>query len=458
MAPPHEDPRDAAMGLRVPPHNHEAEQALLGSVLLDNAAFDRVSDIVSAEHFYRVEHREIWSVLVRQIMSHRTADALTVFDALGRDLEYLTALTSSVSSSRSARRYAEIVNEHWRERRLITIGDEIVGDAYNAPDSGTCAERVDKAVTALLGVSAANDLREPRSIDQILGPWVDRLNDAASSEVELGIATGLRNLDKLTSGGMRRGELWVVGARPSMGKSALSLTIARNVAQRHRVLFLSQEDSEDMLVSRLVASAGRVNLADLRNPRHAPQEAWSGVTEGVEQLTPLHLSIDDQAGLTLMDVRRKIQQAKRRGGVDLVVVDYLQLMQGKAETRNRELGDIANGLKTAAKDFDITILLLSQLSRKADERSGPPQMSDLRESGDIEGAADFIGMLFREWMRKPSEENRHFAELNVCKQKNGPTDTVRLHFDGRHQLFTDWEGPRPRAGTGRSSGADGGMD
>lgn len=441
--------------LRVPPHSHEAEQGLIGSVLIDNAAFDRVADLISGEHFYRLEHRTIWSTLSAQIMKHRTADVLTVFDAGGHDMAYLVALSQCVPSAANAQRYARIVYGHWRERKLIELGDAMCTDAYAAPESGPIEERIDEAVTKLLAVSAARDEREPRPVTEILGPWCDRLNDAASGNGELGILTGLKAIDRLTAGGMRRGELWVIGARPSMGKSAMALTISRNVAQQRRVLFLSQEDSADTLVSRLVASAGRVNLAHLRNPVGAPDDMWSGVADGVDQLRPLDMLVDDQAGLTLMDVRRKIQQAKRRGGVDLVVVDYLQLMQGKAETRNRELGDIANGLKTAAKDFAVCIVLLSQLNRKADERSGPPQMSDLRESGDIEGAADFIGLLYREWMRKPTEENKHFAELNVCKQKNGPTDTVRLFFDGRHQLFGDWEGPRPRPGVVRpDSGGD----
>lgn len=446
-----------AVGLRTPPHSTDAEQALIASVLMDNGAFDRVCDVVSAEQFYRSEHRELWSLMAEQIMLHRTVDVVTVLERNRFDAGYVAALSQCVPSSRNARRYAELVRERWRERRLIEIGDGICTDAYNTPASGPTEERIDKAVTDLLQVGMAHDAREPLALGEMLEPWLQQLSAAASGEEEPGIQTGLRALDKLTAGGMRRGELWVIGARPSMGKSAMALTIARNVARHRRVLFLSQEDSRGMLVSRLVASAGKVNLADLRNPLHAPDSMWGGVAGGVDDLRPLDLLVDDQAGLTLMDVRRKVQQAKRRGGVDVVLVDYLQLMQGKAETRNRELGDIANGLKTAAKEFDVCIVLLSQLNRKADERSGAPQMSDLRESGDIEGAADFIGLLYREWMRKPSDENRHFAELNVCKQKNGPTDTVRMYFDGRYQFFGDWDGPRPRAGVARADG-DGGMD
>jgi len=308
---------------------------------------------------------------------------------------------------------------------------------------GSVAERVDGAVTELLRLADQAQPQEPQSLDQMIAPWMDHLSEVAAGNIKPAMPTGLIDLDRLTGGGIWRGDLWVIGARPSMGKSAMSLTIARNMARNYSVLFLTQEDSVRTLVSRLVASAGRVNLAHLRNPHGAPDEMWEGVTMGVESLRSLNLRVDDQSSLRLLDVRRKIQQVKRRHGLDMVVVDYLQLMVGEAETRNRELGDIANGLKATAKDFNIGIVLLSQLSRKADERSGPPQMSDLRESGDIEGAADFIGMLYREWMRKPTDENKHYAELHVCKQKNGPTDTLSLHFDGAYQRFDNWDGPKP---------------
>lgn len=435
----------------VPPHNTEAEQSVLGALMYDNDAFDRVADVLLERHFYHRDYGAIFGTIAKLINANKPADPVTVFDAGGHDLAQLSELVRSVPGAANARRYAEIVLDRARERDLLRIADTLQAQAVSAAH-GTVGERVDHAVTALLHVAEQAQEREPQSVDTVMVPWLDHLSEMAAGNVQPGMPTGLVDLDRLTSGGIWRGELWVIGARPSMGKSAMSLTMARNMAKNYSVLFLSQEDSMQMLAARLVASAGRVNLAHLRNPRGAPDEMWAGVSEGVERLKALNLRIDDQAGLRLLDVRRKIQQVKRKHGLDVVVVDYLQLMVGDAETRNRELGDIANGLKATAKDFNIGVVLLSQLSRKADERSGPPQMSDLRESGDIEGAADFIGMLYREHMRRPTEENKHYAELHVCKQKNGPTDTVSLHFDGAYQRFSSWDGPKPwkpaRAGKG----------
>jgi replicative DNA helicase len=268
----------------------------------------------------------------------------------------------------------------------------------------------------------------------------------------------MRDLDKITAGGGRHGELWVIGARPSMGKTALTLTMSRNVAKDRDVLFCSQEDSKDSASSRFVASIGRVSLSHLRDPRNAPESMWGAVSDAVEQMQALRLHIDDQAGLTLLDVRRKIQQVRRRGGLDLVIIDYLQLMTGEANNRNQELGLIANGLKKTAKDLKVWVILLSQMNREVDKRSGPPQMSDLRDSGDIEGAADFIGLLHRDHMRNPTDENKHHAVLHIAKQKNGPTGMVNMHFDGAYQRFTDWDGPVPSKGFKRAASHSGGYD
>jgi replicative DNA helicase len=442
---------DRAGMLRQPPHSVEAEESVLGALLMDNAAMDRVGDLLQADAFYGADRRAIYGTIAKLVMACKVADVVTVYEAGGHDLVYLNQLAQSVPSSANARRYAEIVLERWLERRLVHAGDQIATSGFNAQGQDI-AQRVDRGVTALMALVEDHARQEPADVQGLLGPWVDQVSDMAQLSRSPAVPTGLTDLDNLTSGGIWPGELWVIGARPSMGKSALSLTLARNMAADYSALFLSQEDSMRTLLSRLVAAAGGVNLADLRRPDKAPQSMWVGLTDGVESLTRLNLRIDDQPSLGLLDVRRKIQQVKRRHGLHVVFVDYLQLMQGEGETRNRELGDIANGLKGAAKEFEVGIVLLSQLSRKADERSGPPQMSDLRESGDIEGAADFIGMLYREHMRRPSEDNKHYAELHVCKQKNGPTDTLSLYFDGARQRFGNWSGPRPFSPKAKASG------
>lgn len=456
----------------VPPHNTEAEQSVLGSVLLDNRAFDAVGSLLSEADFYEPVHRAIWAALGSLVMAGKPADVVTVH-AAGQGalpLDYLNDLAGCVPSAINAKRYAEIVREASLRRGLMRLGGELVeAAAKRTATVEAVPQLIDGVVTKLLAMMVTSTAHgEPERIDVVLTRLVDQLNDQAEGK-SVAIATGLHELDERTSGGGRPGELWVVGARPSMGKSALCLTLAANVAgDGNGVLFLSQEDSLPMLASRAVANKGRINLADLRNPQRArDQDAlWGGVMDGVELLRHLPLWVDDQGGLTLMDVRRKVQQAKHRAEREgrplrLVVVDYLQLMTGDGDNRNQQLGQVANGMKALAKELGVWIVLLSQLSRKADERSGVPQVSDLRDSGDIEGAADTIVLLHREMQRnqKLGPEWKHYAQAHVGKQKNGPTCTVDLHFDGMYQRFSNWDGPPPsRMVGGRTGHASGGLD
>jgi replicative DNA helicase len=457
--PMHPDDADDIARLRKPPHSIEAEQSVLGGLLLDCTAWDRVGDLLVEDSFYRFEHRAIYRAIGELVAMNKAADVVTVFERLRSrasnddefgGIAYLNELAQSVPSAHNVRRYAEIVFGRWRERQVIVIADAMATAAYSSP---SLPHLVDRAVTDLLHLADAGQRDEPAEIGALLTTWIDELSEMHASGKTPAIPTGLIDIDNLTAGGVWPGELWAIGARPSMGKSALKNTVLRNMGGRHDVLDLSMEDGKRTLLQRHVAAAGRVNLRHLRNPIGAPDSMWSGVAAGVDSLKDLRIFVDDQAALTLMDVRRKIQQVKRRApALAVVFVDYLQLMQGEAESRNRELGDIAHGLQAAAKDFDVGVVLLSQLSRKADERNGPPQMSDLRDSGDIEGAAHVIAMLYREHMRRPTEENKHYAELHFCKNKNGPTDTISLHFDGAHQIFSNWAGPRPFVRAGASAG------
>lgn len=457
----------------VPPHNLEAEQSVLGAVLIDNQAFEAVGHLLGEGDFYEPLHRAIWSTIERLVVAGKAADVITVHAAgqsAGVALEYLNGLAMSVPSARNARRYAEIVREAALRRALMRMGGELVEAAAKRTAAVEAVPAlIDGMVTRLLAmVSKGAASGEPVQIDGVLANLVDSLNQQMEGG-SVAIATGLHELDERTAGGGRIGELWVVGARPSMGKSALCLTVSTNVAgDGHGVLFLSQEDSLPMLASRAVANKGRINLADLRNPQRArDQDAlWGGVVSGIEMLKGLPLWVDDQGGLTLMDVRRKVQQAKHRAERDgrplrLVVVDYLQLMMGDGDNRNQQLGQVANGMKALAKELGVWIVLLSQLSRKADERGGVPQVSDLRDSGDIEGAADTIVLLHREAQRnqKLGPEWKHYAQAHVGKQKNGPTCTVPLHFDGTYQRFSGWDGPEPsRMVGGRGGHSAGGLD
>ena len=441
---------------RTPPHSIEAEQSVLGAMLMDNAVQPDVAALIKESDFYSAEHRIIYRAISDLVAANKPADVITVFEVVRDRLDatqesplvYLNALAVSVASPRAGPTYAGIVAERAQRRTLMAIGQDLADRAMRMTEQAApVAGMVDAAVTALLGLQENTAGTEPVDLPAFLVPWMDDLQERAEGR-NMPFATGLADVDRLTGGGGRRGELWVIGARPSMGKTAFVLQLCRFMGVAHQVLLLSQEDSLLSSTARFVAAAGRVNLADLRNPQAAPGSMWAGVTDGVADLQALNVAMDDQTGLNLSDVRRKAQQVKRKHGrLDLLVVDYLQLMDDDGPNRNISLGYLANGLKRFAKQYGCWVVLLSQLNREADKRTGPPQMSDLRDSGDIEGAADLIGLLYREHMRKPTPENKHFAELHVCKQKNGPTDTVRLYFDGQYQQFGNWEGPAPRRGS-----------
>lgn len=441
-------------GLRVPPHSDEAEQAVLGALLLDNTAWDRCADLLHASDFYHADHRAIYTTLGALINANKPADVITVFEAGGHDMPYLHSLTSSVPGSGNVRAYANIVRERSLRRQLVVIGDELASAGFIGTEDKAPIERVvDRAVTGLMGLMQGEAKSEPRDISGIVVEFVDHVNDAYEGKTDA-IETGLVDVDRMLNGGLRAGELMVIGARPSMGKTATVLTLLRNIGRQHAALGLTMEDSLIALVSRMVAAEGGINLADIRNPRKAPDAMWGQLSEGVDAVGRLAIDLDDQPGLALMDVRRKIQQSRRRRGGKphgLVVIDYLQLMEGEGDNRNQSLGAIANGLKRAAKEFNCPIVLLSQLNREADKRPGPPQMSDLRDSGDIEGAADIIVLLYREFMRKPTAENKHHMEMHFVKHKNGATGSVDVHFDGVTQRIGNWSGPPPSKMSGRSS-------
>lgn len=452
--------------LRVPPHNLQAEQSVLGGLMLDNAVYDRVGDLLAPEDFYRSEHRAIFTAIAALVTANRQADVVTVharLKALGGvedlgGLAYLDALAQSVPSAAHVRTYAEIVREQALRRRLVALADELATKAFAAKEAVPAL--VDATVSRLLELQGGSADHEPKLLDELLPGFIDHVSELYEGESDAQ-PTGLAGLDTMLDGGLRVGDLMVVGARPSMGKTSLVLTICRHVARTVPVLMCTLEDMLLGQTRRIVAAAGGINLADLRNPKRAPESMWASLSEAVHSLSGLHLYLDDEAALTVMDVRRKVQQVKRRaGGLGLVVVDYLQLMDGEGENRNQALGFVANRLRRYAKEFGVPILLLSQLSRKADERNGPPQMSDLRDSGDIESAARIVALLDREWVRNPKAD-KHHAILSIAKQNDGPTGPIHLYFDGPRLQYHDWDvtlhGPIPSTYGSRTASSGSGL-
>lgn len=433
--------------VRVPPHSVDAEQGLLGGLLMDNGAFDAIDAALRPSDFYRYEHQRIWDAIAALVHAGRPADVLTVHERLQRcgvadecgGLEYLNAMAQSVPNAANAREYARIVADRSTRRAVIALAGELSAKAVALGPADDPQQLLDHAVTALLALQDGRRDDEPQDLSALAVRFMDELQERADGHTGA-FGTGLRDLDRLTSEGGRRGELWVIGARPSMGKTAFSLSLCRAVGCSHQVLMLTMEDSLGMLTARHVAAAGRVNLAHIRNPMTAPGQMWQGVADGVQALTPLRIAMGDKGCMSLSDVRRQIQRTRRRhGDCALVVIDYLQLMEGEGDNRNQALGALANGLKRTAKELDCWIVLLSQLSREADKSKSPPEMHHLRDSGDIEGAADMIGLLYRRFRWTKKDDDKHLAELHVVKQKNGPTDTLRFFFDGATQRFGNWQ-------------------
>lgn len=434
-----------------PPHSSEAEQAVIGALLMDNSALDKVGGL-SADHFYHPELSKAFETIRVLVVANKVADVITVSEAGGGDMTALNDLVMSVPSAANVAGYAEIVMERWAERRLVSAAQETIAEAQAR---GRAVEKIDRAMARLTAITSVAAKSESVPADVAVIDFLDRFQKEADGQTEV-ISTGLVDLDKQLAGGLRRGEVMVVGARPKMGKTALTLQMARNIGRSHWVLVCSQEMPVYELVSRNVAALGSINLADMRRPDRMPDDAWSRLTDGVECMRSLNLVLDEQRALTLLDIRRKVMETKRMRGCDVVIVDYLQLMAGDGDNRNQELDRISNGLKAMAGEFDCAVVLLSQLSREADKRHGPPVMTDLRDSGAIEAAADIIALLYREVahpMGDKGEAWKHHAQLEVV-QRNGAPGTVNLWFSGEYQQFKDWDGPMPmKSGHGRSSRA-----
>lgn len=433
--------RDDEGALAVPPHSDEAEHAVIGGVMLDNSHFDAAAALLKADDFYHPAHRAMWSCIAGMVAAGKVADVITVHAQGGHELAYLNAMAESVPSGRNTAVYAGIVRERAQRRELMRIGAELADAAMRgAGDQASAADLIEGAIAKMLALQTGRTALQPQRISALLPEFIDRLQQRSEGKDDA-VATGLADVDRLLGGGFRGGELVVIGARPSMGKSALSLAFARSMSSGGVVLVLSMEDSALMLVARQIAASGRINLADIRTPARAPQSMWERVPEAVEHLATLGLYIDDQPALRLADVKRKVAQVRQHAGrIDAVVIDYVQLMEGDGDNRHQSLSAIAAGLKAAAKTFGVPIILLSQLNREADKLNSPPRLEHLRESGGIEEAADIVALLWREHRRKPSEHNKHDAQLEFVKHKNGATDTVRLWFDGATQRFEDWTG------------------
>lgn len=424
---------------KAPPHSAEAEQSLLGCLLTDaQGTFDAVGDMLRPDDFHFSDHRAIFRTIAGLVLACKAVDVLTVFEAGGHELAYLHQLMEAVPVLRHAPRYAEIIREHSARREVMRLARGLMDDAASGDADKPLHDVIDAACAQLLQLQAGvQQVKEPVLVADLLGQWLTDLDARYRGETDA-ISTGLPDVDNALDGGLRGGEVMVLAARPSMGKSAMALQIARHMSASVVVGVLTMEDSNNMLVSRQVAAQGGLNLAHVRRPDRAPDTLWAAVASATEALAKLSLYVDDSPALRLRDVRTKALQIKRKAGgrLGVLMVDYLQLMEGDGETRAQELTEVARGMKRLAKELGIPVVLLSQLSRKADETNAPPRLDHLAESGGIEQAADIIGLLWRECRRNPRPGNEHSAQLEFVKNKNAATCTVHLHFAGTVQRFS----------------------
>ncbi len=438
----------AVDALRLPPHSVEAEQSLLGGIMLDASSWDHVADVVSADDFYRSDHRLIFTVIGTLNERDRVPDALTVSELLDRQgelaaaggLPYLSQLVRDVPSAANVRSYARIIRERSMLRQLISIGNSIAASVHE--DEGHTVEQlVDLAEQRVFDIADKGQRRGAGfvALKDILPASIDRLDVLSHHEGDItGIPTGFTDMDDRTAG-MQRGDLIIVAGRPSMGKTTLAMNIAENAAIAHRVptAIFSMEMSAEQLSFRMIASIGRVNQSHLRKG-NLTDEDWSRIDSAVSIMSEAPLYIDDSAGLTPTEVRARARRLKREHDLGLIVIDYLQLMQvtGTKENRATEISEISRSLKALAKELGVPVIALSQLNRSVEQRTDKrPVMSDLRESGAIEQDADLIVFIYREEVYEPDTPRRGVADIIIGKQRNGPVGEFHLTFLGEFTKF-----------------------
>ena len=441
--PDHRD--DDVTRLRIPPHSVEAEQSVLGGLLLDNSAWDRAGDLLTESDFYRYEHRLIFAAIGGLVNATKPADVVTVFEqlqSLGKSddcggLSYLNALAQSVPSAANLRRYAEIVRERAILRKLISASDDIATKAFN-PQGMPVTQILDEAEGQIfrIGEEGSRTRQGFQSMDALVVQLLDRVNELHENGAEevTGVRTGFYDLDRMTAG-LQPGDLIVLAARPSMGKTAFAINIGENVAINEGlpVVIFSMEMGASQLALRMVGSIGRIDQGHLRTGALRDDE-WGRLSEAVDKLGKSSIFIDESPGLTPSELRaRARRQARQCGQLGLIIVDYLQLMNGSGgaeENRATVIGEISRGLKALAKELHCPVIALSQLNRSVESRPDKrPMMSDLRESGAIEQDADVIMFIYRdEYYTKDECKEPGIAEIIIGKQRNGPVGMVKLTF------------------------------
>ena len=435
---------------RVPPQNVEAEQSVLGAMMIEREAISKVSEIIMPEDFYREAHRLIYIAMMELFNKNDAVDLVTVVEVLRRDekleaaggISYVSALANSVPTAANVMYHARIVEEKALLRQLITTATYVAGMGYEANEE--VAVIMDKAEKMILEVAKRKVGQEFASIKNIIFDVFDRVSELYSSKGGItGLSTGFKDLDKLTSG-LQPSDLILIAARPSMGKTAFVLNIAQNVAikEKQAVAFFSLEMSKEQLVQRMLCAeapidAQRLRIGELEN------NDWDKLVRAADRLAAAPIFIDDTAGITIMEMRSKARRLKIEHDLKLIIIDYLQLMQGgtgssRSENRQQEISEISRSLKALARELKVPVVALSQLSRGVESRQvKKPMLSDLRESGSLEQDADIVAFLYREDYYEPETEHKNITDIIIAKHRNGPVDSIQLFFHKQFTKFSD---------------------
>ncbi len=443
--------------IKLPPHSVEAEQSVLGGLLLDNTAWDKIADLISESDFYRGDHRLIWRHISKLIEHSRPADVITVSESLESTKEldsigglaYLGALAQNTPSAANIRRYGEIVRERAVMRKLAEVGTEIADAAYN-PMGKEAGQLLDEAESKVFAISEEGArgkqgfLDMPPLLTQVV-ERIDMLYNRDNPSDITGVPTGFTDLDKMTSG-LQPGDLVIIAGRPSMGKTSLAINMAEHVALEAGlpVGIFSMEMGASQLVMRMLGSVGKLDQHKVRTGRLADED-WRKLTDAVGRLNEAPIHIDETAALNALELRARARRLHRQyGRLGLIVVDYIQLMSASSQGENRatEISEISRSLKALAKELSVPVIALSQLNRSLEQRPNKrPVMSDLRESGAIEQDADVILFIYRDEVYNPESAEKGTAEVIIGKQRNGPIGMVNLVFQGEYTRFVNSANP-----------------
>ena len=434
---------------RIPPHSDDAEKSVLGSILLDNDIFFKVSEFIGADDFYRKENKEIFNAMMSLYRQDIPIDMLTVTEELSKrkSLElvggrsYVAELSAEVITTANAVQYARIIQEKSVYRQLISAGSAIVENSINEKFDGV--KVLDDAEQTIFDIAKKRQSKDYSKIQSILGKNIELIETAQKNGGQLpGLSTGFRDLDRMTSG-LQKSDFIVLAARPSMGKTAFALNIAEHAALREhkRVAFFSVEMSEESLGYRMLSTQSRVELGKLRRGDMSPED-WESVNGAIRRFEDADILVDESPGITVMEIRNKCRRMNADRPVDLIIIDYLQILSSGSRTDSRvnEVSLMTRQLKQLAREMECPVIVLSQLSRGSVQREGDkrPMLSDLRDSGSIEQDADVVIFLHREdYFKKPEAEPNNICEVIIAKQRQGETGTVKLTWMPRFQKFAD---------------------